>query len=71
MRIALFGATGATGAHFLKLALEKDHEVVALVRSPEKITIQSKNIRFLNRKIEKNINNLKEFIIYFFFRSKA
>jgi putative NADH-flavin reductase len=42
MRIALFGATGATGAHFLKLALEKDHEVVALVRSPEKITIKSK-----------------------------
>ena len=44
MRIALFGATGATGAHFLRLALEKDHEVVALVRSPEKIKIESKNI---------------------------
>ena len=43
MRIALFGATGATGAHFLRLALEKDHEVVALVRSPEKIKIESKN----------------------------
>ncbi|CAG5102153.1 Oidioi.mRNA.OKI2018_I69.chr1.g167.t1.cds [Oikopleura dioica] len=47
MRIALFGATGATGAHFLRLALEKDHEVVALVRSPEKIKIENPKLKIV------------------------
>ena len=37
MRIALFGATGAVGGHFLNKALSAGHEVVALVRTPEKI----------------------------------
>ena len=50
MRIALFGATGATGAHFLKLALAKDHEVVALVRSPEKITIQGERLSYFRQR---------------------
>ena len=37
MRIALFGATGAVGGHFLNKALSTGHEVVALVRTPEKL----------------------------------
>ena len=37
MRIALFGATGAVGGHFLNKALSAGHEVVALVRTPEKL----------------------------------
>jgi len=47
MRFALLGATGATGSCFLRQALEQKHEVVALVRSPEKITIQHENLRIV------------------------
>jgi len=41
MKIALFGATGAVGGHFLNKALSAGHEVVALVRSPEKLGAQA------------------------------
>lgn len=37
MRIALLGATGAVGGHFLNKALAAGHEVSALVRSPAKL----------------------------------
>lgn len=37
MKIALLGATGAVGGYFLGKVLEDGHEVVALVRSPEKL----------------------------------
>uniref|UniRef100_A0A914VZ76 NAD(P)-binding domain-containing protein n=1 Tax=Plectus sambesii TaxID=2011161 RepID=A0A914VZ76_9BILA len=37
MKIALFGATGATGIHFAQQALEQDHEIVAIIRSPQNI----------------------------------
>lgn len=36
-KIALFGASGQTGQHFLTLALEKGYEVRALVRNPQSI----------------------------------
>lgn len=39
MKIALFGATGRVGGEFLKRALADGHEVIALVRSPEKLAI--------------------------------
>ena len=42
MRIALFGATGAVGSHFLNKALAAGHEVVALVRTPEKLNEHTK-----------------------------
>ncbi len=38
MRIALFGATGAVGGHFLNKALAAGHEVIALVRTPKKLS---------------------------------
>lgn len=37
MRLALFGATGRTGAYLLKRALDASHEVRALVRNPSKL----------------------------------
>ena len=37
MKIALFGATGAVGGHFLSKALGTGHDVTALVRSPVKL----------------------------------
>jgi putative NADH-flavin reductase len=37
MKIAMFGSTGRTGHWLLKEGLDRRHEIVALVRSPEKI----------------------------------
>ena len=42
MKIALFGATGRVGKEVLKQALAAGHEVVALVRSHEKLTGKDK-----------------------------
>ncbi|MFT6199700.1 MAG: hypothetical protein ACJAQ2_001475 [Vicingaceae bacterium] len=42
--IALFGATGATGNEFLKLALKQNYRVKALVRTPEKFKITDENL---------------------------
>jgi len=41
MKIFLLGATGGTGGAVLEQALARGHEVTALVRSPEKITIRN------------------------------
>jgi prephenate dehydrogenase len=45
--IALFGATGATGNEFLKLALKQNYIVKALVRTPEKIKITDANLTLI------------------------
>lgn len=45
--IALIGATGQTGNHFLNMALEKGYRIKALVRSPEKLNIQHTNLEVL------------------------
>ena len=45
MRIALLGATGAVGGHFLNKALAAGHEVRALVRSPAKLPERPKEER--------------------------
>ena len=37
MKIAVFGATGALGRECVEQCLEAGHDVVALVRSPEKL----------------------------------
>jgi len=36
MKIAIFGATGGTGKELIKQALEQGHEIIALVRDPQK-----------------------------------
>ena len=40
MRIAVFGATGATGRHVVDQALEAGHEVTALVRNPASLSVE-------------------------------
>ncbi|GAA4564651.1 NAD(P)-dependent oxidoreductase [Planotetraspora kaengkrachanensis] len=44
MRIIVFGATRGTGLHFVRLALAKGHEVVAVARRPEAVTERHPNL---------------------------
>ena len=44
MRIALFGATGKAGGAILREALERGHEVRALVRRPEELEVRHPNL---------------------------
>ncbi|MGM0140072.1 hypothetical protein IGI65_002550 [Enterococcus sp. DIV0755b] len=39
MKIGIIGATGHVGSHLLKAALAENHDVTAIVRSPEKLTV--------------------------------
>lgn len=41
MKIALIGATGYVGSHLLKEALHRGHEVTAIARNPEKVTLEN------------------------------
>lgn len=43
----VFGATGRTGRHFISIALNEGHRVIALVRNPEKIDIQNPNLKLV------------------------
>ncbi len=44
LKFLVLGATGGTGKHFVSLALQKGHQVRALVRNPAKITFQDTNL---------------------------
>ncbi|WP_371802499.1 NAD(P)-dependent oxidoreductase [Candidatus Lokiarchaeum ossiferum] len=44
MKISVFGATGNLGKRFVSTALEKGHQIVAYVRSPEKMSFQNENL---------------------------
>ena len=37
MKVVIFGASGGTGRELLKQALERDHQIIAFVRNPDKI----------------------------------
>jgi putative NADH-flavin reductase len=50
-KIALFGASGQTGQHFLKAALENGFEVKALVRDPTKITQNSDQLNLIKGEV--------------------
>lgn len=47
MRLAIFGATGGTGRELLQQALDRGHEVTAIVRRPEAITLTHARLRVL------------------------
>lgn len=42
MKVAIIGATGYAGSAILKEALERDQEVTAIVRHPEKLKTHPK-----------------------------
>ena len=44
MKILLIGATGPTGQHILTQALAQKHQVTALARHPERLTIQNEHL---------------------------
>jgi putative NADH-flavin reductase len=43
-KIVLIGASGFVGSALLREALDRGHQVVAVVRNPEKITLHNKNL---------------------------
>ncbi len=45
MRLAVFGATGRIGQHVVEQALNAGHEVSALVRAPERLSIRHERLR--------------------------
>lgn len=47
MRLAVFGATGGTGMRVVGQALDRGHQVVALARRPESITIDHPNLQVI------------------------
>ena len=44
MKLAIFGAAGRTGIPLVQQALEEGHDVVALVRTPSKLSIQNERL---------------------------
>ncbi len=47
MRLAVFGATGRTGRLLVQRALDAGHQVVALVRSPDRMPIRHERLTLL------------------------
>ncbi len=47
MKIAVFGATGPSGQQLVKQALEHEHSVTVLARTPEKLAIQHSSLRIV------------------------
>ena len=45
MRLLVLGASGQTGQQLVQQALEKNHEVTALVRDPSKLDIKNDNLK--------------------------
>ena len=47
MKIAVFGATGATGQQAVQQALEQGHTVTALARIPERLAIHHSSLKII------------------------
>lgn len=47
MKIVLFGATGAVGQRIVREALERGHEVVGIVRDPERSEVPDSRVRLV------------------------
>jgi NAD(P)-dependent dehydrogenase (short-subunit alcohol dehydrogenase family) len=47
----VFGATGRTGRHFVSIALDEGHKVIALVRNPAKVETKSANLKLIKGSI--------------------
>ena len=47
MKLAIFGGSGKTGRFLLEKALQQGHDVVALARTPSKVTVQHPNLTII------------------------
>ncbi|KAA2266595.1 SDR family oxidoreductase [Solihabitans fulvus] len=47
MKLTVFGATGGTGGHVVRQALDAGHQVTAVVRDPAKLAIEHADLRVL------------------------
>ena len=47
MKIAIFGATGGTGKELVKQTLERGHEITALVRDPQKLSVSDQRVNII------------------------
>ncbi|RXK85799.1 NAD(P)-dependent oxidoreductase [Filimonas effusa] len=56
MKIALIGATGFVGANLLKEALQRGHEVTAIVRDPSKLTVTDQHLNI----VKGDVNNVDD-----------
>jgi len=60
MKIAIVSASGRIGSRLVNEALERGHDVTAIVRHPEKITTQHPRLTVVQgRAIASNRNSLK------------
>ena len=60
--IALFGAHGATGKHFLKLALDAGYLIRALVPSAESVELKNEQITIIEGSID-NADKIEQTLI--------
>lgn len=51
MKLALIGATGMVGQRILREALDRGHQVTAIVRNPARLTTQHPNLRVVTASI--------------------
>jgi putative NADH-flavin reductase len=51
MKITIFGATGGTGKHLVRKALEAGYKVTAYVRTPSKLTIEDPKLNVVKGEI--------------------
>lgn len=47
MNLTIFGATGRTGLHLVKKALERNHQVTAFVRNPDKLNLNNQKLQIV------------------------
>jgi uncharacterized protein YbjT (DUF2867 family) len=47
VRVLIIGATGGTGRHLVRQALDEGHQVIALARKPEKIKLEHPNLQIV------------------------
>ena len=61
MKIALIGATGFVGSAILKEALQREHQVKAIVRNPEKVSVNHEQLSVVKGNAM-DINQLAELL---------
>src|SRR5262245_31812105 len=54
MRIAVFGASGATGGELVAQALSQGHSITALLRDPDRLNIRSIDVRAVQGDVANN-----------------